>query len=62
LSILVLFLASIFTLSSFAAFWDSSSGYSYKLMVVAHFLCYIASVIAAFWLGTSHETLIARPN
>jgi hypothetical protein len=62
LSIIVLFIASIFTLSSFAAYWDAYSGYSYKLMVVAHFLCYTASLMAAFWLGTSYVTTITRPN
>lgn len=50
-AILILFLAAIFTLATFASFWNAISGYSYKLMVVANFLCYIASIITAFWLG-----------
>jgi hypothetical protein len=62
LSLIVLFLGGIFTLASFASFWDSASGYSYKLMVVSNFLCYIASILAAFWLGGSYGTSITRPT
>jgi hypothetical protein len=56
LSLIVLFLGNIFTLASYASYFDSLAGYSYKLMVVAHFLCYIASLVAAFWLGGSYAT------
>jgi hypothetical protein len=62
ISLLVLFVASIFTLASFASYYNSLSGYSYKLMVVAHFFCYVAAIIAAFWLGGSYVTSITRPN
>jgi hypothetical protein len=64
LSMIVLFLATIFTLASYASFLDalSASGYSYKLMVVAHFLCYVASLITAFWLGGSYTGTITQSN
>ena len=60
LSIVILFLGAIFTLASFASFWDAMSGYSYKLMVVSNFLCYIASIITAFWLGGGYVTVPTR--
>lgn len=60
LSIIILFLGTIFTLASFASYWDAISGYSYKLMVVSNFLCYIASIITAFWLGGGYVTLPTR--
>ncbi|CAF1288264.1 unnamed protein product [Rotaria magnacalcarata] len=62
LSLVVLFIASIFTLASFAAYYDSIAGYSYNLMVVAHFLCYAASILTAFWLGTSYTGAITQEN
>ncbi|CAF5112243.1 unnamed protein product, partial [Rotaria sp. Silwood1] len=62
LSLIVLFLGTIFTLASFAAYLDAGTGYSYKLMVVAHFLCYVASLVVAFWLGGSYGTTIAPTN
>ncbi|CAF1213956.1 unnamed protein product [Adineta steineri] len=58
--LIVLVLAGIFTLAAFAAYFDGSTGYSYKLMVVAHFLCYIASVVAAFWLGATYSENIGQ--
>jgi hypothetical protein len=54
ISLVLLFIAGICTLASFASYWDSISGYSYKLMVVSNVLCYIASILAAFWLGGLH--------
>lgn len=62
IALLVLFIASIFTLATFAAYVNASSGYSYKLMVVAHFFCYVASLIAAFWLGGSYNTVVTQSN
>ena len=59
LSIILLFLAAIFTLATFASYSDSSAGYSYKLMVVANFFCYISSIITAFWLGGGY---VATPT
>lgn len=58
----MLFLATIFTLSSHAAYYDAFTGYSYKLMVFAHFLCYLASLLVAFWLGGSYATAIVQDN
>ena len=60
--LIILFLAGIFTLSAFAAYFNAGSGYSYRLMVVAHFLCYVASIIAAFWLGASYTAHITQAN
>ena len=62
LALLILFLGQIFTLASYASYFDSVAGYSYKLMVTANFLCYIASLIVAFWLGGSYATSITQPN
>ncbi|CAF2591051.1 unnamed protein product [Rotaria sp. Silwood2] len=62
LSFIVLFLGTIFTLASYAAYFDAGTGYSYKLMVVSHFLCYVASLLIAFWLGGSYGTTIAPAN
>jgi len=62
LSLLILFLATIFTLSAHASFFDSGTGYSYKLMVFAHFLSYIASLFATFWLGGSYAITVVTPN
>ncbi|UJR37314.1 hypothetical protein I4U23_030022 [Adineta vaga] len=60
--LIVLFLANIFTLSTFAAYVNAITGYSYKLMVFAHFLCYVASILAAFWLGTTYTTNVTQTN
>ena len=58
----MLFLATIFTLSAHAAYFEVFTGYSYKLMVFAHFLCYLASLLVAFWLGGSYATAIVQDN
>ena len=55
---LALFLSTIFTLAAYASYFDVYAGYSFKLMVVAHFLCYVASLLAAFWLGGSYAAVI----
>jgi hypothetical protein len=62
LSFLILFLATIFTLATYAAYFNNSSGYSYKLMVIAHFLSYVASLITAFWLGGSYVTTVVAAD
>jgi hypothetical protein len=62
LALIVLFLGNIFTLASYASYFDALAGYSYKLMVVAHFFCYIASLLTAFWLGGSYATTITQPD
>jgi hypothetical protein len=61
-SLLVLFLATIFTMSAYASYVDSGTGYSFKLMIFSHFLCYIASLLAAFWLGGSYGTSVVTPT
>lgn len=60
--LIVLFVAGIFTLSTITAYFHSSTGYSYRLVVVAHFLCYVASIAAAFWLGASYTTHVQQSN
>jgi hypothetical protein len=62
LSFLILFIATMFTLAAYAAYFDRGTGYSYKLMVVAHFFCYIASLLTTFWLGGSYATTVVTPN
>jgi hypothetical protein len=52
----LLFVATIFLLSTFASYFTSSVGYSYNLMVVAHFFSYIALAVAAYWYGQSDAT------
>jgi len=52
----LLFVATIFLLSTFASYFTSIVGYSYNLMVVAHFFSYIALAIAAYWYGQSDAT------
>jgi len=61
-SFLILFLATIFTLATYAAYFNKISGYSFKLMVIAHFLSYVASLITAFWLGGSYATTVVAPD
>ncbi|CAF0929962.1 unnamed protein product [Adineta ricciae] len=58
LAVAVLFVAGIFTLSALAAFFHPGTGYSYRLMVFAHVLCYIATILASFWMGTSYTANI----
>ena len=60
--LLFLFIATIFTLSTFASYVDAGTGYSFKLMVFSHFLCYIASLLATFWLGGSYAATVVSPN
>lgn len=62
LSLLILFLATIFTLAAYASYFDKGTGYSFKLMVFAHFLCYIASLLVTFWLGGSYATAVVVPS
>jgi hypothetical protein len=58
----MLFLATMFTLAAHAAYFDDYTGYSYKLMVFANFLCYMASLLVAFWLGGSYAAAIVQDN
>jgi hypothetical protein len=51
--IAVLFTATFFLLSTFSAYFGTTLGYSYNLMVVAHFFAYVALAVAAYWLGHS---------
>jgi hypothetical protein len=46
-----LLLGTIFTLAAYTSVTDQYTGFSFKLMIVAHFFCYMASQLAAFWLG-----------
>lgn len=63
LCFLIIFFAAMFALAAHASYFDTISGYSYKLMVFAHFLCYIASLLTAFWLGGSYAaTVVIVPN
>jgi hypothetical protein len=62
LSVFVLFLATMFTLAAYASSVDKITGYSFKLMVFAHFLCYIATLFVAFWLGGSYATTVVTPT
>ncbi len=62
LSLLILFLATIFTLATFTSTVDSATGYSFKLMVFAHFLAYVATILVAFWLGGSYGTTVVTPT
>ncbi len=52
---ILLFVATIFLLATFASYSNSlvasSLGYSYNLMVVAHFFSYIALAVTAYWYG-----------
>ncbi|CAF0995698.1 unnamed protein product [Rotaria sordida] len=52
-SIILLFIATIFLLGTLASILEQSLGYSFDLMVVAHFCSYVALAIIAFWLGQS---------
>ncbi|CAF0772032.1 unnamed protein product [Adineta steineri] len=54
--ILILFVATFFLLASFSSAAERAFGYSYKLMVVAHFFSYVALAITAYWLGQSDVT------
>jgi hypothetical protein len=51
--IFILFIATLFLLASFASYLGRFSGYSYNLMVVAHFFSYVALAVTAYWLGQS---------
>lgn len=61
-TLFLLFVASIFTMSSYAAYFHSGTGYSYRLMVVTHFFCYVASLLVTFWLGGSYGANIIQAN
>ena len=58
LACLTLFLGTIFTLAAYASYFDVYAGYSFKLMVVAHFLSYVASLLVSFWLGGSYAAIL----
>jgi len=51
--ILILFIATLFLLATFASYVARFSSYSYNLMVVAHFFSYVALAVTAYWLGQS---------
>lgn len=52
--ILILFIATLFLLATFASYLGRfTTGYSYNLMVVAHFFSYVALAVTAYWLGQS---------
>lgn len=53
--LVLLILATVFLLATPAGYLRSLGkiGYSFELMVVAHALAYLASVLLAFWLGTT---------
>ena len=53
---ILLFIATIFLLSTFASHFNVSSAHSYNLIVVAHFLSYIALAISAYWYGQTEAT------
>ncbi|CAF0967988.1 unnamed protein product [Rotaria sp. Silwood1] len=52
--ITLLFIATIFLLGTLASIAEGSLGYSFDLMVVAHFGSYLALAIIAYWLGQSN--------
>ena len=62
LALFTLFAACIFTLSSYATYFNALTGYSYRLMVVAHVFSYIASLLTVFWLGASYGATIILAN
>lgn len=63
LCLLVIVVATMFTLAAHASYFNDFSGYSYKLMVLAHFLSYIASLMIAYWIGGSYAaTVVVAPN
>jgi hypothetical protein len=52
--IIVLFIATIFLLATFGAYfgiYSTVTWHSYNLIVVAHFFAYIALTVLAYWLG-----------
>jgi len=53
---ILLSIATIFLLSTFASYLNALLGYSYNLMVVAHFFSYIALAVTAYWFGQSDAT------
>jgi hypothetical protein len=54
--IALLFVTTIFLLSTFASFMAAATGFSYDLMVVAHFISYVTLALAAYMLGYSDAT------
>ena len=55
LPLALLILATLFLLATTAGYLRSLEkiGYSFELMVVAHAMAFLASVLLAFWLGTT---------
>ena len=49
--IIILFIATFFLLATFTSYVERGLGYSFKLMVVAHFFSYVALAVTAYWLG-----------
>ena len=47
----LLFIATIFLLATFTSYVTDFAGYSFDLMVVAHFFSYVALAAAAYWYG-----------
>ncbi|CAF0807447.1 unnamed protein product [Adineta ricciae] len=48
---LILFVATFFLLAAFTSYFKDIVGYSFNLMVVAHFFSYVALTVMAYWLG-----------
>ena len=57
----ILLLATIFLLGTYVSHVERNRGYSFDLMVVAHFCSYVALAITACWLGQSN-TEISTPG
>lgn len=47
----LLFIATIFLLATFTSYVTDGLGYSFDLIVVAHFFSYVALATAAYWYG-----------
>ena len=54
----LLSLATIFLLATFTSYVNAGVGYSFNLMVAAHFLSYTALAVAAYWYGQSEVTSV----
>ncbi|UJR09063.1 hypothetical protein I4U23_013311 [Adineta vaga] len=50
---IILFVASFFLLATFTSYVERGLGYSFDLLVVAHFASYVALIVLAYWLGQS---------
>jgi len=53
---ILLLISSIFLLGTFVAYVKPGVGYSFDLMVAAHFFSYAALAIAAYWYGQLDAT------